>query len=276
MTAVIFYFLTFLVYIFKGVLKIIQIIKSSTLRNKVILVYFNRWKEILKQFKKEKYISLKSIPNNKNGHVSFLYDRVYYSKMILKSELEIQRKRLKGFKKYALNSLIKSINTICFKNNLNILEIKVRFLKNFVINIKLNNTIKYYGIFYNKLNSFIGTDNHLFKKRSILAVRDSYKKYFLLMKIFIKFEKFNHGFSRYLNYYSNSYANQKNLSNTNKTNSQILENSYNLKFFKLLNFQNPSDETYFNRKRTEAKSFCYPQVYLNICFYKWKQILFMQ
>lgn len=235
--------------------------------------------------------------------ISFINDKVFYTKKNPKTEIKILRKDLNSIRIYALNCIIKATNNILF-NDKNLILAKQEFLSKFLFDIKLRNTLKFYGENYKKIYGFVGIENYSNKQKNIYFIRDAYKRYFQLQKVFLLCEKYNYGFSRYLNFVNNqvlvsqinnnnnisSYSvlsdiknsvianNQNNNYNINLpvNNLKNSNNNYNIgnKLYRILSFTSTADSNYFNKKKAEAKNSCFANVYVNICFNKWKLLVY--
>jgi len=248
---------------------------------------------------------MKEILARKGTHslsISFINDKVFYTKKNPKTQIKTIQKDLNSIRIYALNCIIKVVNDILFVNK-NLILAKQEFFSKFLFDIKLKNTLKLYGENYKKINSFMGIENYSNRKKNILFVRETYKRYFQLQKVFLLCEKYNHGFSRYLNYVNNQVfvsqinknksgfihnknsleANNPNnnnnlrasniINNNSNGNSNSKSNSKN-KLYRILNFTSTADSNYFDKKKAEAKNSCFASLYVNICFSKWKLLLY--
>lgn len=241
-----------------------------------MITKFSKWRNLCEQFKLKEFLGKKNL----NPRPTFLNDRVFYLKKQPKSEIKIIKKDLKNLKSFALISLIKTISNILLHKNSHFTA-KSKFLNNFIQKLKLKMTFKNYGQNYKKIFNHVGINNFSNKKKNIFLIRDSYKKYFTLLKIFIQIEKYNHKFSRYLKYSEHKIYIQGKLFNENLKNSlapnlleeKNSENFSNKKIQKFLNFQNVKEAGLFKRKKLEALETLYANLQLNIYFTKWK--LFM-
>jgi len=252
----------------------------------MLINFFGRWKYINDVLKIKDLVERKNIQSKR---ISFINDKAFYTKKNPKTEIKALTKDLNNLKIYALNSIIKSINNILFKNNKILIFSKYEFFQKFLIGIKINNTLKSYGESYKKLNKFIGIENHSLRKKNVLLVREEYRRIFQLQKLLVIAEKYSHGFSRYLNFHNNSVlSSQKSPSDSNNNQSNNNNNyNYNInnkeisssdltstKLFRILNLHSTADSNYFNKKKAEAKNSCFANLYLNACFCKWKLLLY--
>lgn len=213
----------------------------------------------------------RKLNNNKNKNnlkLTFINHKVFYARKSANQEVRVLRKDLNNIKIYALNCIIKAINNVLYSNR-TILEAKMEFLNKFILRIKLNNTFKLYGRNYKKIYLNTGSDNFSSRIRSIYLTRDVYLRIFQLQKLFIIFEKYNHKFSRYMNYYNRGGPNPvKNTSQFNNNKQTSPTKSSNI--YLAPSFNKPSDSLYYTKKKSEANNATFANYFLNLCFSKWK------
>lgn len=135
-------------------------------------------------------------------------------------------------------------------------------------------SLKNYGKNYKKIFNHLGINNFSNKQKNIYLIRDAYKKYFSLQRIFLHMEKYNHHFSRFLKFFEHKIYIQGKLFNENLKNSSagnlLEEKKPEVKF---LNFQNAKDAGIFKRKKFESLETLYANMQLNIYFTKWKLLM---
>lgn len=269
--------------------------------NKTLLKHFTKWKYLNDYFRTKDILSRKG---NQSLRISFINDKVFYTKKNPKTEIKILRKDLNNIRIYALNTIIKAVNNI-LNNNKTVIFAKSELLNKILFKVKLKNTLRFYGENYKKINSFMGIENFSNRKKNVYLIRDAYKRFLQLQKVFLLMEKYRFGFSRYLNFVNNqvlvSQINSNNILSTNNNNvinnnsfliennknsliginspnknltQNIKNNSNNNKLYRILNFLTPADSNYFNKKKAEAQNACFANLYVNICFSKWKLYIY--
>jgi hypothetical protein len=238
------------------------------------MILFTKWRNLNEQLKLKDYLQKRQ----QNPRPTFLNDKVFYLKKQPKSEIKIIKKDINNLKSFAISSLIKIISNI-FSYKTSYFMQKSQFLNNFIQKIKLKITLKNYGKNYKKIFNNLGIENFSNKQKNISLIRDAYKKYFSLQKIFLNIEKYNHNFSRFLKFFGYKiYIQGKlfneniniNANNNNNNDNNLLEEKKNTKF---LNFLNAKDAGVFKRKKFEALETLYANLQLNIYFTKWKLLM---